>query len=105
MRYKLLCVKLVNIILRKGPAHAKGTLVKRTSVAERAIMRNIIYEIAFIHDSLKKHRPVAAFGGIAVIALGLILGRLEMILAGGFVAFVVVADYVVARLFGDRTAK
>jgi len=68
-------------------------------------MRNIIYELEFIHDSLKKHGPVAALGGIVVLVLGLIFGRLEMVLAGSFVIFVVACDFVIVRLFGNRNSE
>lgn len=68
-------------------------------------MRNIIYELEFIHDSLQKHGPVAALGGVVVLALGLLSGRLEMMLAGGIVIFVVAVDFVILLVFGNRTSK
>ena len=80
---------------------AKGVSTEDRFIVKPS-MRNIIYELEFVHDSLQKHGPVAALGGIVVLALGLSFGRLEMMLAGGFVIFVVAVDFVVARLFGKR---
>ncbi len=68
-------------------------------------MRNIIYELEFIHDSLQKRAPIAALGGIVVIALGLIFGKLAMVVAGALVTLLVFVDFVVARLFGNRNSN
>lgn len=67
-------------------------------------MRNIIYELEFIHEFLKERSPVAMLGGIVVLALGLILGRVEMVLAGIFVALVGSIEYVIMRLSRDRNS-
>lgn len=68
-------------------------------------MRNIFYELEFIHDSLQKHGPAAALCGIVVLALGLVFWRFEMVLAGAIVVFVVAVDYVVMLVFGNRSSK
>jgi hypothetical protein len=68
-------------------------------------MRNIIYELTFIHDIVQKGGRVAAFGGILVLALGLVFGRLGMVLAGAFVILVVAADYFVMLFFKNRNSN
>lgn len=68
-------------------------------------MRNIMYDLQFIYDSLHQRAPVAALGGIVVLILGLIFGRSSMVLAGSFVIFVVACDFVIVRLFGNRISK
>ena len=68
-------------------------------------MRNIFIELEFIHDTLQKHGPVAALGGIVAVGLGLILARLEMILAGAIVIFVVAVDFVIMLFLGNRKSN
>ena len=65
-------------------------------------MRNIIWELEFIHETLKKASPVAVLGGIVVLALGLIFGSVGMVLAGAFVALVGAVEFVIKLLFRDR---
>ena len=68
-------------------------------------MRNIFNELAYIHDSLRGHGPKAALGAIVVVALGLIFGRLEMVLAGSVVIFVVLVDFVIMLFQRNRNSS
>jgi hypothetical protein len=56
--------------------------------------------LTFIHDSLQKGGPMAALGGIVVVAVGFILDRPGMILAGALVTLLVSADFVVTYFRG-----
>ena len=49
-------------------------------------MRNIIYDLEFIHDILQKRAPVAALGGIVVFGLGLTSVRAVIEAHGGSLA-------------------
>jgi hypothetical protein len=68
-------------------------------------MRNIIWEFEFIHEILKRNRPVAALGGVAVLGVGLALGRWEMLAAGAFVTLVVAVEFFLSLIFGDRNSN
>jgi hypothetical protein len=61
--------------------------------------------VTFIHDSLQKGGPTAALGGIVVVAVGFILDRPGMILAGALVTLLVSADYVVMFFLGNRNSN
>ncbi|MEQ1764016.1 MAG: hypothetical protein ABL984_12840 [Pyrinomonadaceae bacterium] len=58
-----------------------------------------LLELEFVYETLKKGGPWAALAGIALLAVGLLLGKIVMVLAGGFVALLCSADYVFTRLF------
>ena len=68
----------------------------------RGAVKQKMSTLSFIHDILKKGGPMAVFGGLVVLAVGLILGRLEMILAGALVTFLGSADYIVVLLRKNR---
>jgi len=68
-------------------------------------MRNIIYDLTFIHDILQENGRVAALGGIVALALGLVFGKLAMVLAGAFVILVVCADFVVMLFLKNRKSN
>ena len=97
------CIPLRSkLLLRKALTTLLLLYAEAQSTQKALTMRNIFYELEFIHDTLQKHLPVAALCGIVVLVLGLIFGRLEMALAGAIVIFVVVVDYVITRVFGNR---
>lgn len=68
-------------------------------------MRNIIYDLTFIHDILQENGRVAALGGIVALALGLVFGKLGMVLAGAFVILVVCADFLVMLFLKNRKSN
>ena len=68
-------------------------------------MRNIIWDFEFVYNILRENRPVAALGGVAAVAAGLILGRLGMVLVGAFVTLVVAVEFVISLLFGNRNSN
>ena len=68
-------------------------------------MRNIIWDLEFIHEILKRNRPVAALGGVAVIGVGFALGRWGMVAAGAFVTLVVAVEFILSLIFGERNSN
>ena len=65
-------------------------------------MRNVIWDLEFIYDMLRKTGPVVALGGILVIVVGFLLGKYSMIIAGSIVTLVAVIDYVIFFFVGKR---
>ena len=65
-------------------------------------LRNLTYELDFIHGTLKKASPAAVLGGILVLGLGLVFGKMEMVFAGAFVALIGTIEYVIMRLKGRK---
>ncbi|MBL8181976.1 MAG: hypothetical protein JNL64_10250 [Blastocatellia bacterium] len=65
-------------------------------------MRNVIWDLTFIYDMLHKSGPAVALGGILVIAIGLMIGKYSMVIAGAVVTLIVALDYVVMFFFGKR---
>ena len=61
-------------------------------------MRSIFYDFKFLYGILQENRPTAFLGGIVAIAAGLLLGKMFMVLVGGFVILVVSLEYVITRL-------
>ena len=57
----------------------------------------------FIYDVLKKGGPMIAFAGVAALALGLALGRLEPKLAGALLLFFGLTEIVI-HLLGVRSS-
>ncbi len=58
-------------------------------------MRNIIWDLTFIYDILQKNWPIAGAAGILVLVLGLVFGKLSMVIAGAIVLFVVIIDLLI----------
>ena len=65
-------------------------------------MRNILWDLTFIYDILQKNWPIAAVGGITVLALGLGFGRLSMVITGAIVLFVVIVDLLILLVLKMR---
>lgn len=65
-------------------------------------MRNVIWDLTFIYDMLHKSGPAVALGAILVIAIGLMIGKYSMVIAGAVVTFIVALDCVVTFIFGKR---
>ena len=62
-------------------------------------------ELGFVYDALKKGGPLAALAGLAVLAMGLLFGKIVMVLAGGFVALLCSADYLFTLIFRNRSSN
>jgi hypothetical protein len=67
-------------------------------------MRNIIWDLEFVHEILKKASQVAILGGLAALAAGLVLGKISMVLAGAFVTLVGSVEFVLSFL-GKRNSN
>lgn len=68
-------------------------------------MRNIIWDLTFIHDVLQKNWPIAAIAGIVAIGLGFVFGRISMIITGAIVLFVVIVDLIILLVLKMRGQK
>ena len=68
-------------------------------------MRNIIWDLTFIYDVLQKNWPVAAIGGALAIGIGLILGKISMVITGAIVLFVVAVDLIILLVLKMRGQK
>jgi len=64
-------------------------------------MRNIIWDIEFVFDVIRKGGPYALLGGVVAIVGGLLLSKPLMLLVGGVLIIAVGLDYVIA-LFQKR---
>ncbi len=65
-------------------------------------MRNVIWDLEFIYDMLRKSGPVVALGGILVIVIGFILSINSMVITGSIVTLVAVIDYVIFFFVGKH---
>ena len=68
-------------------------------------MRNIIWDLTFIYDVLQKNWRVAAIGGALAIGIGLILGKISMVITGAIVLFVVAVDLIILLVLKMRGHK
>lgn len=68
-------------------------------------MRNIIWDLTFIYDVLQKNWRVAAIGGALAIGIGLILGKISMVITGAIVLFVVAVDLIILLVLKMRGQK
>ena len=68
-------------------------------------MRNIIWDLTFIYDVLQKNWRVAAIGGALAIGIGLILGKISMVITGAIVLFVVAVDLIILLFLIMRGQK
>lgn len=64
-------------------------------------MRNVIVDLEFIYDAVRRGGPYALAGGVLVVILGLFFDILSMTIVGAIVSFVGFVDIVIIRFFGN----
>jgi len=71
----------------------------------RFVMRNVIWDIEFIYDTLRRGGLYAIGGGFVAMIFGFVLDRMGMVAVGGIVTVLGAVDYVVTSLLGKRKSN
>lgn len=65
-------------------------------------MRNVIWDLEFIYDTLRRGGLYAIGGGFVAMIFGFILDKMGMIAVGGIVTVLGAIDYVVTGFLRKR---